>query len=85
LAQPAEEVELSLNQESLRRAISALPSRERTVLTLRYGLGGDEEPKTIDEIVKSLGLSRGMVRKAEAQALARLARTRELEGLKERV
>ena len=34
-----EEVEVSLRQETLRKALDELPDRERSVLELRYGLG----------------------------------------------
>lgn len=79
---PAEEVELSLRRESLRKAISTLPESEREIVELRYGIGG-EEPRTITELVKELGIPRGAVRKIEQRALARLARARELAGLRE--
>jgi RNA polymerase primary sigma factor len=81
---PVEEVELNLRRESLLKAISSLPDREREIVALRYGLGG-EEPKTIAQVVSELGISRDNVRKTESRALARLARTRELAGLKEPV
>ena len=81
-AAPADTVELSLLQESLRRALSMLPERERQIVELRYGIA-DGEPRTIEQTVRELGLSRDTVRKTEARALGRLARARELEGLKE--
>jgi RNA polymerase primary sigma factor len=80
--QPAEEVELSLRRESLQKALSALPDREREVLELRYGISG-EEPRTIEQLVHELGLTRSAVRKIEQKALTRLAQARELAGLKE--
>ena len=43
------------------------------------------EPKTIEQVVRELGISRDRVRKIEKRALARLARTRELAGLTEHV
>jgi RNA polymerase primary sigma factor len=79
---PADKVELSLMQESLRRALSTLPPNERQIVELRYGIA-DGEPRTIEQVVRELGLSRDTVRRTEARALARLARMRELEGLKE--
>jgi RNA polymerase primary sigma factor len=81
---PAEQVELSLRQESLRKAVSTLPPKERQVVELRYGITG-QEPKTIQQTVRELGMSRDSVRRTEANALARLARARELEGLREPV
>jgi RNA polymerase primary sigma factor len=82
--EPAEEVELSLQKESLRKALATLPDSEREIVELRYGIAGDE-PRTIEQIVGELGISRDTVRKTEKRALTRLSRMRELEGLKEPV
>jgi RNA polymerase primary sigma factor len=78
--QPEELVEVSLRKEALRHAVAELPDREREVVKLRYGIG-DGEPKTIDEVVRRLGISRERVRRIEAEALARLARMREMRSL----
>jgi RNA polymerase primary sigma factor len=78
-----EEVHVSLTEETLHRAIDGLPERERLVLTLRYGLGGKEDPKSLEEIGRRLGLTRERVRQIEAQALERLAVNREIEALHE--
>jgi RNA polymerase primary sigma factor len=78
---PEEIVEVSLREERLRQALEGLPEREREIVMLRYGIRNDD-PHTIDEVVRRLGLTRDRVRKIEAQALARLARMREVEGLR---
>ncbi len=77
-----EEVEVSLEQETLHRAVEKLPEREREVLRLRYGLDGAEEPKSLEEIGRRLGLTRERVRQIEAGALERLAVNREIEALR---
>ncbi len=77
-----EEVEVSLEQETLHRAVEKLPEREREVLRLRYGLDGAEEPKSLEEIGRRLGLTRERVRQIEAVALERLAVNREIEALR---
>jgi RNA polymerase primary sigma factor len=77
-----EEVQVSLEQETLHRAIEKLPERERNVLRLRYGLDGAEDPKSLEEIGRRLGLTRERVRQIEAQALERLAVNREIEALR---
>ena len=82
-AQPADMVELSLREEVVRRAMSSLPPDQRTVLELRFGIEEAEEPHTIDEVVRQLGMSRNKVRRLEADGLARLARTREIAALHE--
>jgi RNA polymerase primary sigma factor len=48
----------------------------------RYGLTGDGEPKSLDEIGRRLGITRERVRQIEAQALRRLAVNREIEALR---
>jgi RNA polymerase sigma factor (sigma-70 family) len=77
-----EEVQVSLTEETLHRALSTLPEREAEVLRLRYGLDGDD-PKSLEAIGRELGLTRERVRQIEAQALQRLAVSREIEALRE--
>src|SRR5262249_28512875 len=77
---PAEEVEVRLTEDALRRAVEALPDRHRTVVVLRYGLDAEGEPHTLDEISRVIGVSRERVRQLEAEALRELAELRELEG-----
>jgi RNA polymerase primary sigma factor len=78
---PEESVEVSLRTEILRRALRELPDREREVVRLRYGLNGDETPKSIAEVVRRTGIPRDRVRLIESQALARLGRMREMAAL----
>jgi RNA polymerase primary sigma factor len=81
-AGPEETLHVSLEQSTLRRAVRALPEREREVLQLRYGLNGDRAPKSLEEIGRQLGLTRERVRQVEASALKRLAVNREIEALR---
>ena len=48
-----------------------LPDPERKVLTLRFGLGG-EEPMTLDSIGQRMGVTRERVRQIESAALRRM-------------
>ena len=75
---PEERVVDTLRKEALAEALGILGERERTVITLRYGLYGSE-PKTLGEIGRGLGVSRERVRQLETEALKRLARVREAE------
>ena len=76
-----EEVEVSLAEEALHRAVNDLPEREKQVVKLRYGLNGDEDPKSLEEIGRRMGITRERVRQIESTALERLAMRRELEAL----
>jgi len=75
-----EEVQVSLTEATLHRALDRLPERESAILRYRYGLGS-EEPKSLEEIGRLLGLTRERVRQIESQALERLAVSREIEAL----
>jgi RNA polymerase primary sigma factor len=78
---PEELMEVSLRKEILRRALSELPEREREVVRLRYGLSGNGDPKSVEEVVRRTGIPRDRVRRIESEALARLGRMREMAGL----
>jgi RNA polymerase primary sigma factor len=81
--EPAAEVEVSLAEQALRHAVGELPNREQEVIRLRYGLNGDPNPVSLEEIGRRLGITRERARQLEARALARLSERRELEALHE--
>lgn len=76
---PFDEAEESLRRQGVRRALDALPERERRILELRFGFEG--EPWTLEAIGHELDLTRERVRQLEGQALSRLAAIRELASL----
>ena len=78
-ADPFEEAERSLRHQHIRRALDALPDRERRILELRFGFEG--EPSTLHEIGRELDLTRERIRQLESRALSRLAALDELAGL----
>jgi RNA polymerase primary sigma factor len=80
---PAEEVELNLREAAVRQALADLPEEQREVLELRFGMTSDLSPRTLEEVVHRLGISRNRVRKLEADGLSRLAQRREIAALGE--
>jgi RNA polymerase primary sigma factor len=76
---PFDEAEESLRRQGVRRALDALPERERRILELRFGFEG--EPWTLEAIGHELDLTRERVRQLEGQALSRLAAVRDLASL----
>jgi RNA polymerase primary sigma factor len=80
--EPEEEVQVSLEEQALRKALLELPEREREVVKLRYGINGDE-PTPLRETGRRLGISPERVRQLESVALKRLATTREMESLRD--
>jgi RNA polymerase primary sigma factor len=81
--EPSEEVHVSLAERAVRTAVEGLPEREREVVKLRYGMNGDRDPQSLEEIGRTLGITRERVRQIEAQALAHLAERREVAALGE--
>jgi RNA polymerase primary sigma factor len=69
---PAEEAGQSLRDAAVRRVVAELPERERRVLELRFGLGG--EPHSLEAIGAELGLTRERVRQVERDAMSALER-----------
>jgi RNA polymerase primary sigma factor len=78
-----EEVELSLRESAVRRAVQRLPEREHDVIAMRYGINGDREPASTEAIARHLKVSPTRVRQLEARALERLAAEREMAELAE--
>jgi RNA polymerase primary sigma factor len=76
-----EEVVVGLSEHALRGAVDKLPDREKQVIKLRYGLDGDRDPKSLEQIGRELGLTRERVRQIETRALERLAREREIAAM----
>jgi RNA polymerase primary sigma factor len=76
-----EEVVVGLSEHLLRNAVAKLPEREQQVIKLRYGLDGDQDPKSLETIGREMGLTRERVRQIETQALERLAREREIAAM----
>ena len=68
---PYERVAEILTSEALREALENLSYRERRVLELRYGLGG-EHPCTLGEVGRTFNVTRERIRQIEHKALGKL-------------
>ena len=77
---PEDEVHVQLRRQVLLDALLSLPDREREVVTLRYGIDGNE-PRTLEEIGRRLGLTRERVRQIELDSLRRLSLLREMQAV----
>ena len=79
-----EQVHMSLEEESVRRAVAALPEPQRTVVRLRYGLATDD-PVSLYRVARQLHMGPKRVRALEADGLARLAERRLVDSMTEAV
>ena len=69
--EPLEQVERGMHHEQLGRWLSQLTAQEQEVLSLRFGLDGQER-LTLAEIGRHLDVSRERVRQVELKALRKL-------------
>ena len=72
----------SLRTQNLHSALANLSYRERRVLELRFGIGGDA-PKTLDEVGKVFNITRERVRHIETHSLRKLRKLSWSQGLRE--
>jgi RNA polymerase primary sigma factor len=79
---PFERAAEILTNEALQDALGKLSDRERGVLELRYGLGG-EHPRTLDEIGRTFNLTRERIRQIENHSFKKLQRLREARMLRD--
>ena len=70
-AEPEKATEAALLKEQVRQLLGTLDERERRVLELRYGIGGDRA-RTLEEVGKEFGVTRERIRQIEAKALRKL-------------
>lgn len=70
-ALPSEQLAQEVDTSLVREILATLPDRERTILALRFGLGGDNE-LTLEEIGARFNLTRERIRQIQEQALRTL-------------
>jgi RNA polymerase primary sigma factor len=68
---PDEVAQATLRDERLRRVVAGLPSRQRQVIELRFGLDG-REPQTLEEVGRTFNVTRERIRQIEQQGLKHL-------------
>ena len=69
--EPMANIEFSFQKKRLGHWLSQLTDRDRQILYLRFGLGG-EEPLTLAEIGRQINVSRERVRQLETKAISNL-------------
>jgi RNA polymerase primary sigma factor len=79
---PFERAAEIFTKEALKGALENLSYRERRVLELRYGLGG-EHPRTLDEVGRTFNVTRERIRQIENQSLKKLQSLAEAQKLRE--
>jgi RNA polymerase primary sigma factor len=71
-----------LRRENLRRALNALPAREREVIEMRFGLTG-ERPYTLEEVGRAFNVTRERIRQIENHTLKKLEPLPEAQRLRD--
>jgi len=79
---PLELAALAVRRRALRQLLESLPERERQVIELRYGLDG-AEPRTLEQVGRSFGVTRERIRQIENNTLKRLETLPEVHALRE--
>ena len=79
---PFETASENLRRENVKRALEALPQREREVLEMRYGLKG-HQARTLEEVGRAFGVTRERIRQIENNTLKKLECLPEAQRLRE--
>jgi RNA polymerase primary sigma factor len=79
---PLEAVGEVMQREQLAGVLGMLTHRERKVIELRFGLGG-EHPRTLEEVGQKFGVTRERIRQIEVKTMAKLKSYRESQRLRD--
>jgi RNA polymerase primary sigma factor len=69
---PVDATAYSLMQEQIDDVLKTLTEREEKVLRLRFGIGGNDFPRTLEEVGTIFNVTRERVRQIETKALNKL-------------
>src|SRR4029450_5729601 len=72
----------NLRKENVRRALDALPQREREVIEMRFGLTG-ARPFTLEEVGRAFNVTRERIRQIENHTLKKLESLPEAQRLRD--
>ena len=81
-ASPFEIASEALRRENIRRVLAALPTREREVIEMRYGIVGGRS-RTLEEVGRAFNITRERVRQIENRTLKKLQTLPEAQPLRE--
>ena len=79
---PFETAVETMQRENVRRALDALPQREREVIEMRYGLKG-HQARTLEEVGRAFGVTRERIRQIENNTLKKLEMLPEAQRLRD--
>ena len=79
---PFEVASENLRKENVRRALDALPQREREVIEMRFGLTG-ARPYTLEEVGRAFNVTRERIRQIENHTLKKLESLPEAQRLRD--
>jgi RNA polymerase primary sigma factor len=79
---PFELASENLRKENVRKALAALPQREREVIEMRFGLTG-ERPRTLEEVGRAFNVTRERIRQIENHTLKKLESLPEAQRLRD--
>ena len=79
---PFELASVNLRRDNVRRALAALPAREREVIEMRFGLTG-ERPRTLEEVGQAFNVTRERIRQIENHTLKKLEALPEAQRLRD--
>ena len=72
----------NLRRQNVRKALEALPEREREVMEMRFGLNG-HQARTLEEVGRAFGVTRERIRQIENNTLKKLESLPEAQRLRD--